>query len=302
MTDKTNFEPTVFSLRKLSNSKEADPFRSLTFPAYRNFLEFNALDGEILAIGAIKDDTPCGLILLKINSVLRKAELLSIFITPRFRKQGIALLLMQKILAECKILNLQKIFATYMNNQITIKDMEGLLKKTGWSPPLVRMLVVHCTLESIHKAPWLNRFFPPKGYQVVSWASVTKSERAALIASNIQTPWIQSDLVPFDYEKNYDQATSVALKVNGAILGWCLTHAVAGTLRFTCSFVRNDLQRLGRIILLYDEAVARMSKAGYTVGMWTIPVTNKRMIEFARKHMQPYSIIFAETRGVEFDF
>ena len=92
--------------------------------------------------------------------------------------------------------------------------------------------------------------------------------------------------------------TSVALRVNGAIVGWCLTHAVDGLLRFTCAFVRKDLQRLGRLLLLWDEVFARMPQAGFTVGMWTIRLSSKGMVAFASKHMQPYSIFFGETRGV----
>jgi hypothetical protein len=32
--------------------------------------------------------------------------------------------------------------------------------------------------------------------------------------------------------------------------------------------------------------------------MWTDPIGHAGMVNFARKHMQPYSIFFGETRGV----
>ena len=160
------------------------------------------------------------------------------------------------------------------------------------------MLVVRCSLDSIKSAPWLSRYPLPKGYEVQPWAQVTTAEREVLRVSNLEKPWIAPDLVPFDYEENYEPVTSVALKVNGAIVGWCLTHAVEGMLRFTCAFVRKDLQRLGRLLLLWDEVVARMPHAGCSVGMWTIRLSSKSMVDFASKHMQPYSIFFGETRGV----
>ena len=160
------------------------------------------------------------------------------------------------------------------------------------------MLVVRCSLDSIKSAPWLNRYALPKGYEVLPWAQVTSAEREALRVSNLEKPWIAPDLVPFDLEENYEPVTSLALRVNGAILGWCLNHVVDGILRFTCSFLRRDLQRLGRIVLLYSESVSRMPAAGLSVGMWTVPIRHAGMVNFANKHMQPYSIFFGETRGV----
>ncbi len=138
----------------------------------------------------------------------------------------------------------------------------------------------------------------PKGYDVLPWAQVTTAEREALRVSNLEKPWIAPDLVPFYFEENYEPVTSVALRINGATLGWCLNHVVDGILRFTCSFLRRDLQRLGRIVLLYSESVSRMPVAGLSVGMWTVPIKHAGMVNFTRKHMQPYSIFFGETRGV----
>jgi hypothetical protein len=185
-----------------------------------------------------------------------------------------------------------------MSGQDYTQTLENIFQKTGWAAPQTRMLVVRCSLDSIKSAPWLNRYALPKGYEVLPWAQVSSAERESLLLSNLEKPWIAPDLVPFNFEENYEPITSVALRFNGAIVGWCITHAVEGLLRFTCAFVRRDLQRLGRLLLLWDEVVARMPEAGYSVGMWTINFSSEAMVDFARKHMQPYSIYFGETRGV----
>ena len=283
---------------QLSDAKAAAQYRSMTFPAYQGLLNFNSADVAPLAIGTLQNEAPAGLALLVTNPSAAEAELLSIFVSPRLRRNGIALELMQRTLAYCKKQNIQKISATYMSGQDSTQTLENIFKKTGWALPQTRMLVVRCSLDSIKSAPWLNRYELPKGYEVLPWAQVTTAEREALRVSNLEKPWIAPDLVPFDFEENYEPVTSVALRVNGAIVGWCLTHAVEGMLRFTCAFVRKDLQRLGRLLLLWDEVVARMPHAGCTVGMWTIRLSSKSMVDFARKNIQPYSIYFGETRGV----
>ena len=283
---------------QLSDAKAAAQYRSMTFPAFQGLLNFNSADVAPLAVGTLQNEAPAGLALLVTSPNTGEAELLSIFVAPRLRRNGIALELMQRTLAYCKTQNIQKISASYMSGQDSTQTLENIFNKTGWTAPQTRMLVVRCSLDSIKSAPWLNRYALPKGYEVLPWAQVTTAEREALRVSNLEKPWIAPDLVPFDFEENYEPVTSVALKVNGAIVGWCLTHAVEGMLRFTCAFVRKDLQRLGRLLLLWDEVVARMPHAGCTVGMWTIRLSSKSMVDFARKHMQPYSIYFGETRGV----
>jgi GNAT superfamily N-acetyltransferase len=283
---------------QLSDAKAAAQYRSMTFPAYRGLLNFNYADVAPLAIGTLQNEAPAGLALLVTIPSASEAELLSIFVSPRLRRSGIALELMQRTLAYCETHRIQNISATYMSGQDSTQTLENIFNKTGWTAPQTRMLVVRCSLDSIKSAPWLNRYALPKGYEVLPWAQVTTAEREALRVSNLEKPWIAPDLVPFDFEENYEPVTSVALRVNGTILGWCLNHVVDGVLRFTCSFLRRDLQRLGRIVLLYSQSVSRAPAAGLSVGMWTVPIGHAGMVNFARKHMQPYSIFFGETRGV----
>ena len=283
---------------QLSDAKAAAQYCSMTFPAFQGLLNFNSAVVAPLAIGTLQNEAPAGLALLVTNPSAAEAELLSIFVSPQLRRNGIALELMQRTLAYCKKQNIQKISATYMSGQDSTQTLENIFKKTGWALPQTRMLVVRCSLDSIKSAPWLNRYALPKGYEVLPWAQVSTAEREALVVSNLEKPWIAPDLVPFNFEENYEPTTSVALRFNGAIVGWCITHAVEGLLRFTCAFVRKDLQRLSRLLLLWDEVVARMPEAGYSVGMWTINFSSEAMVDFARKHMQPYSIYFGETRGV----
>jgi len=286
------------SFIQLSDAKVAAQYRSMTFPAYRRLLDFSSAVVAPIAIGTLQNAAPAGLALLLARPSAGEAELLSIFVTPRLRRSGIALELMQRTLAYCKTHRIRNISANYMSGQGSTQTLENIFNKTGWTIPQARMLVVRCSLDSIKSAPWLNRYALPKGYEVLPWAQVSTAEREALLVSNLEKPWIAPDLVPFNFEENYEPITSVALRFNGAIVGWCITHAVEGLLRFTCAFVRKDLQRLGRLLLLWDEVVARMPEAGYSVGMWTINFSSEAMVDFARKHMQPYSIYFGETRGV----
>lgn len=283
----------------LDSAGAADGFRHMTFPAFRGLLDFDPANPTPLAVGARVNDRPAGLALAAPTGAPGSGELLSLYVDQGYRRRGVASDLMRQILAAFAARDAAEISATYMSGQPGTAAVERIFASTGWDAPEIRMLVVRCSLDSIKAAPWLNRFTVPPGYEVLPWVEVSEAERAAIRYSHARKPWIAADLMPFDFEQGIEPTTSVALRVKGEILGWCLNHVVGDVLRYTCSFVRRDLQRLGRILLLYNEAVARMPAAGMSVGMWTVPVWHAGMVNFARRHMEPYSIFFGETRGVK---
>ena len=283
----------------LDSAAMADGFRHMTFPAFRDLLDFDPAKRAPLAVGARVNEHPVGLALAAPTGAPGGGELLSLYVDQDYRRRGVAGELMRQTLAACAARGAAEISATYMSGQAGTAAVERIFESSGWDAPETRMLVVRCSLESIKAAPWLNRFTVPPGYEVLPWVEVGAAERAAIRDSHAHKPWVATDLMPFDFEQGIEPITSVALRVKGEILGWCLNHVVGDVLRYTCSFVRRDLQRLGRILLLYNEAVARMPAAGMSVGMWTVPVGHAGMMSFARKHMQPYSIFFGETRGVK---
>ena len=87
------------SFIQLSDAKAAAYYRSMTFPAYQRLLDFDSADVAPLAIGTLQNEAPAGLALLVTNPSAAEAELLSIFVSPRLRRNGIALELMQRTLA-----------------------------------------------------------------------------------------------------------------------------------------------------------------------------------------------------------
>lgn len=283
-------------IRILHDAAAADAFRSATFPAFRHWLDFHPDGPAPLAAGAFVDGVASGLA-LAIPGEDRSAELLSVYCLPGQRRRGIAHALLAALESECLRRELSALAGTYMTGQPGSTAFEGLIARRGFAPPETRMLVVRCTLESIAAAPWIRPRPLPSGYALVPWLQLTQAQRDDLAASHAQEPWIAPDLVPFDFEDGVEPTTSMALLVKGAVLGWCLNHAVGGSLRYTCAYVHPRLQRLGRVLWLYRAAVARMPEAGFDLGMWTVPVWHPGHAAFARQHMAPYSVFFGETRG-----
>lgn len=270
-------------------------YRRLTFPAFRGWLD-TPCDPGLVAVGLRVDGASAGLALGWVGDD-GQATLASVFVLPEHRGQGGATALLAHWSRQAAQSGATAVQATWRSGQPTTAAVEALLARAGWSAPQPRMLVVVATLASIADAPWIRPQALPADMRILPWQAVDAEARAALRASHAESPWIAPDLVPFDHEAGCEPNTSCALVWKGDVVGWVINHAVDGVLRFTCSFMHPRLQRLGRIVLLYQAAVARMPAAGFDTGMWTVPVWHPRMADFARRWMAPHATRFDETRG-----
>lgn len=272
-------------------------YGTLTFPTLRALLG-RVGDADVVAVAC--DDAagnPAGLALGRIAADADTAELLSIYVVPARRGAGLAGRLLEAFSARCRAQGAREVGATYMTGQASTPAVEALLARAGWSPPEPRMLVLEATLASIARAPWIRRLPLPAGMRIVPWLELTAARRQALVDAQARTAWIPADLIPFDHEADCEPLTSLALLDADAVVGWTIHHRIESILRYTCAYVHPRLQRRCRILLLYNEAVARMPQAGFDTGMWTVPVWHPGHAAFARRWMAPYATRFAETRA-----
>ncbi len=282
---------------KLLNEATAGEYGGLTFPAYRQALRCDPSRPQVVAYGGEERGKPAALALAAVDPERPFAQLLSVYVQRGLRGRGHATRLLQALERELVRRGVARVEATYMTGNDSVPALEVLFARCGWDPPAARMLVVRCSLDSIRRAPWIKPYPLPDGWSIVPWVDITEAQREEARRTQERAPWIPDDLVPFRHEAGLEPVTSLALCVNGKVSGWTINHVVEGVLRYTCSYVHRDLQRMGRVLLLYNEAVARMPSVGLSVGMWTVPLHHAAMARFARRWMQPYAIFFGETRG-----
>jgi hypothetical protein len=140
-------------------------------------------------------------------------------------------------------------------------------------------------------APWMKLSRLPTSYEIFPWVEITPQERAALKKQQEEKRWMASDAIPFDYEKDLEPINSIGLRYKREVVGWLITHRTApDTIRYTCSYVRPDIQKMGRIIPLYIRATQLQIAAGISRGTWTVSLMHTSMIAFVKKHMGPYLI------------
>ena len=116
-------------------------------------------------------------------------------------------------------------------------------------------------------------------------------------------PWITPALAPWRFEgAGFDPVSSIGARLpaakGGDVIGWVINHVVApGTVRFTCSFLRKDVSRRGRIVPLYHESLQRLAAAGVERATFVTPVLYPNMIRFILRWIAPIADFVGETRG-----
>jgi len=175
-----------------------------------------------------------------------------------------------------------------------------VLEKRSWSPPVTRTVTLRFTPEQALDTAWFGRLrLRPPAYEIFPWAELKDEERAELKRSQAESPWIAPGLEPWRHDSaGFDAVSSVGLRHQGQVVGWVINHEIEpGLVRFTCSFMRRDLARHGRIMPLYTEAIERLRASGCRECMFITPLGYTEMVQFVKRRCAPWATSFSETRG-----
>jgi GNAT superfamily N-acetyltransferase len=288
----------MYALDILQNATAAK-YEKFTFPAFQYALQNLEIEKSIIAIAASDQEQPIGLVMAEIRQDDQSAEVLSIFVEPTYRSAGIATALLTRLEAEVSNRGCTKIEMVYTTGKPTTPALERLLQKCNWTSPQPRMLLCKGNVQKVMEAPWITKYSRlPSAYNIFPWVQITDKERQAIQKQQETQPWIPEDLIPFQHEKNLEPLNSLGLRYQGQVVGWVINHRLfSDTIRYTCSFVRKDLQKMGRIISLYAEAAKRQNEAHIPNGIWTVPMEHESMVNFVKQRWFPYLNSVDETRG-----
>lgn len=139
------------------------------------------------------------------------------------------------------------------------------------------------------------RFPLPPDMRIFPWVEITDRERIVIQQTYESEPWFEDGLNPFQNEKNFEPLNSLGLRYQGQVVGWMLTERIASdTILYKCMFVRQDLQKLGRGIAMFVNAIQIQDEAKIPKGIWRVKLDNPSMLRFVKKHMMSYLTSFEE--------
>lgn len=286
-------------------------FPGMTFPAYRRLLSLqpgrrheedrSRPPIQPLAVAAAVRGQPVGLALAELPlTVGGEPELLSLFVAPHLRNVGVGTALLAALEAEVGRRGAPRMTTVYMTGKPAIAAFERVLAKRGWDAPVTRTISVRFGVGDIDRFPWLGRYRLPPGFEIFPWAELREEEREQLRRSQVRDHWIAADLQPWDHDYyGFEPVTSVGLRGPDGVVGWVINHAISETtLRFTCSYIRKDLGRRGRIVPVYSASLTRMKQTPFTTCTFVAPVGHPTMVHFVHKWMAPWVSFLGETLGI----
>ncbi|MBF0395298.1 MAG: GNAT family N-acetyltransferase [Desulfobacterales bacterium] len=282
------------NIQPLTESDDINLYREMTFLRFQGYLDaLQTNNNPVIAFKASgSNNEPIGLGLA--YSADDEALILSVFVDENHRNKGIGTLLFQKLEETLFDRNHSKIFVQYQSDNPGIGAFEKILKKQGWTIPVVDKIIFEGD-RNIMKAPWIHYPLSPD-FSAFPWSDLTDTERSMILYKQRKEQWYPEVLSPFQDEEIIEPLNSIGLRYKGEVAGWCINHRVApDTIRYSFMFVRKDLQPLGWGILLLAESMRRHIKASMTDknlidcrSIWMVEKTNEPMIKFAEKYMRQW--------------
>lgn len=293
----------------------ADACAAMTFPVYRHFLALRPAprhpeqgDDEVvepIAMVARSQGRPVGLALAELPidtgaDPERGPEVLSLFVRPEDRKRGIATALLEALEARVGERGFPELKAVYMGGRPGNAALERVLEKRGWSAPAVRTVTLRFTPRGARNCPWYGRARLSAEYEIFPWTELRPEERDEIRRSQAAAIWIPPGLEPWRHDAHgFDAVSSLGLRYRGRVVGWVINHRVSPTtVRFTCSYMRKDLGRRGRIMPLYTESLRRLEDTGCADCLFVTPVEFPTMVDFVKNRCAPWEGSLTETYGV----
>lgn len=280
------------------NRLTAPLFAPMTFPAYRRRALLAGEPGGPVACGATEDGRPIGLALLE-HVVGLGPMLRSLFVQPEQRGRGIGSALLAAAEAAALANEWDELRTVYTAGGAGIDAFERVLARSGWDPPARRTWVMRATPVGLTEAFARVRLRPlDPATEIFPWRDLSDAEARELVRRQRETGWPNIEVFPFHYGPHFEPETSVGVRHGGEVVGWVVNHRVdATTLRFTCSYLREERQGTARLVVAYRHVVSAMPAAGFREVVWTVPVEFPRMVHFAEKRIGPFLTSKRETRG-----
>lgn len=278
----------------------APALAEMTFPLYRQLMASS--DPGVVAIAAMKEGQPIALVLARF---LASAELLSLYVSPSHRRQGVGRSLLAALEAELNRRGCRDVATTWIRKSPGVDVFADLLQGQGWSPPQPRMILYLAERARLAHANWILGFTTlPPGHTIVPWSDVTPEQIQTLRQAIRFEGWVPAGLIPFDHMGTAPDGSLPEPQLNlaciawGEVVGWNFAHRLnAHTVRATCTYVRTDLQQHLLMLALWREFFLRLADTEYREISWGVFLENKAMVAFNDKYMSPYLSRRSESWG-----
>ncbi len=262
-------------------------YNHLSFPKIQTRWSRKQPQGKLVGLVAEVAGEKVGLVLAEILATQPQtppeAEVISLFVLPEYRHQGIGAGLIKNLEMGLTGLGCGQMKLVYKSTAITSLALEPLLKRQNWRSPQINFLLGKTTAEKVSFAPWLQKYPLSNKFTVFPWSELTNADR-----KQIETLDYPTSLTPFS-NTPAEPLNSLGLRYETQLVGWMVTHRVAtDAIRYSTMFVDKRFQRLGRGISLLSQSILLQVDSTVPYCLFAVAQENPAMLKFVHKHLEPY--------------
>lgn len=266
-----------------------ESFKPFTFAGLIPLLAEADQNPRIVAVGASLGSDPVGLALAEIDAMgSGSAELRSLALATDHRGIGVGKRLVCTVEEELKLLGCSWVGATFPDDNAEAVRMERLFRSAGWAEPRPLRLLCKATVASVIQAPWIWMSYP-SGFEIFSWKELTPSDRADILDRQSRQPWFPDLLSPFRAENRVHADASLGLRFDGRVVGWCIgLERAPDTIWVDSLFASNETAIRGGAVPLLGCFIRRLPGANIVETAWEVDRSNKPMVRYTERRLQPW--------------
>ena len=253
----------AYHIEALQPGRPAD-LRGMTFPAYRHLLaqrptmrlpsEPEQRPIQPVALAARTSEHPVALAVAELPARREDgaSELLSVFVAPEHRGQGIGTALVEAM-EEALGARGRRVGRSRLHDRQAVhcgRRADLREARMGGSGAAHHHGAVHHGGGARDALVWPDGPAARRRRDLFLDATSPMPSAGICGQSNERAPWIANSLQPWRHDAlGFDPVSSVGLRYRGEVVGWVINHQIdPRTVRFTCSFMRKDLSRRARIV------------------------------------------------------
>ncbi len=271
------------------DSLNASTYKHLTYPWLQQRLDrLSSQNLTNIALGVALQGQPVGLVFAECPKDQRQANILSIFIAPEHRQQGLGTALLMQIEQILKESGCQQINLLYSLN-LTTPILERMLKQQNWETPSFYSLQCLTNLKAIKPAPFLHRYSLPNKFTIFPWVELTTQERTKIKQrdNGLNYP---DELCPFQ-EDRIESFSTIGLRDDREeVIGWSIVEQLMPNfVVYRALFIKPEFQTTGLGVHLLAESINRqLTDEKVTEAMFIVQAENTMMTRFMKRHLAPY--------------
>lgn len=275
--------------------EERQIYQTLTtpdhYPMLRGLDIYGINNTQIIAVEALHNSQPIGLLLASFYKYTGMIEIFSLFVLPEFRHQKVATKMMAFLHQEAKNLKAKLLTLAYTLEEINTPYLEKILDKQRWQKH--DPFIIRCRYLGKGFAPdWIyyKTSFPPD-YTEIPWSQLSAQDLEYIKKMENQGafPVVFS---PFFEQDRIEPLNSLALKFEGNVVGWMVTHRISpDTIRYSSFFMIPELRKHLFSTKLLVDAIHLQKNSPVTWALFELPLQQVQpaWIHFIKRRLIPYA-------------